>query len=149
MGPSHRWRRIAGWILGIAAVLGLAIQFIPYGRRHDNPPVRREPAWDSARTRALVRRACFDCHSNEVRWPWYSHVAPMSWLVQRDVDRGRRELNFSEWDRRQGKADDAAEEVREGRMPPWFYLPVHPEARLSPAEKSDLLEGLRATIGED
>ena len=149
MGPSHRWRRIAGWILGIAAVLGLAIQFIPYGRRHDNPPVRREPAWDSARTLALVRRACFDCHSNEVRWPWYSHVAPMSWLVQRDVDRGRRELNFSEWDRRQGKADDAAEEVREGRMPPWFYLPVHPEARLSPAEKSDLLEGLRATIGED
>jgi hypothetical protein len=63
-------------------------QAIPYGRGHSNPPVTKEPAWDSSRTRELAKRACFDCHSNETTWPWYSNVAPESWLIQRDVDAG-------------------------------------------------------------
>ena len=77
--------------LGALAVLAVlvAIQFVPYGRAHDNPPPVQEPRWDSARTRALAEVACFTCHSNETRWPWYSHIAPASWLVQRDVEQGR------------------------------------------------------------
>src|SRR5215216_1353338 len=92
----------AGWGAAmIVGVLFVVLQLVPYGRRHDNPPTTREPAWDDPTTRALAVRACFDCHSNETRWPWYSYVAPVSWLTQRDVDEGRRELNFSEWDRQQ------------------------------------------------
>ncbi|MRR33844.1 hypothetical protein EG829_03970, partial [bacterium] len=61
------------------------IQAVPYGRNHDNPPVVREPNWDSPETRGLAKRVCFDCHSNETVWPWYTWVAPVSWLVYRDV----------------------------------------------------------------
>jgi Haem-binding domain len=79
--------------------------------------VSAEPAWDSPKTRALAVTACFDCHSNETAWPWYTNVAPMSWLTQRDVDEGRDALNFSEWDRPQD-AEDVSEVIREGEMPP-------------------------------
>jgi hypothetical protein len=88
-----------------------ALQLIPYGRDHDNPPVVEEPKWDSAETRRLAVKACFSCHSNETKWPWYSNVARASWLLQRDVDAGRDDLNFSVWNRRQDKASEAAETV--------------------------------------
>jgi len=131
------------------SVLGvfLAIQFVPYGRNHSNPPVRSGPSWDSARTEALARRACYACHSNETAWPWYSHVAPMSWLVQSHVDEGRSHLNFSEFDRPQKDADEAAEEVAEGQMPLSEYRWMHAEARLNARETADLVRGLRATLG--
>jgi len=105
----------------------LAIQFVPYGRDHTHPPVVAEPAWDSDLTRDLAIRACFDCHSNETAWPWYSNIAPISWAVQRDVEAGRDELNFSEWHRSQD-GDKAAETVRDKSMPPRQYLLTHPEA---------------------
>ena len=91
------WRRL--FKIGLISLVGLtvAIQAVPYGRAHDNPPVRSEPQWDSPVTRDLVVRACFDCHSNETIWPWYANIAPISWLTTRDVDEGRDELNFSEW----------------------------------------------------
>ena len=130
-------------------VVGVLIQFVPYGRDHVNPPVTMEPAWDTPRTRELADRACFDCHSNATRWPWTSHVAPLSWLIQHDVDEGRQHLNFSEFDRRQKNAEDAAEEFAEGEMPPKQYLLAHSEARLSDAERSDLIRGLRATLGDE
>ncbi len=140
-------KRIVKWaLLAVAAGLVL-IQFVPYGRDHSNPPVAGEPAWDSVETRELARRACFDCHSNETRWPWYSHVAPASWLLQRHVDEGRETLNLSEWTRPQDEAEDAAEEVLEGEMPPWDYRLLHPEARMSAAEKRKLADGLIATFG--
>jgi hypothetical protein len=123
------------------------IQLVPYGRAHHNPPVRQEPPWDRPETRTLAVRACFDCHSNQVRWPWYSHVAPVSWLVQYDADEAREHLNFSEWDRPQKDADEAAEEVAEGEMPLWYYLPLHPEARLTDAERRQLVAGLKASVG--
>src|SRR3954469_5582449 len=72
--------------LGILAVLFGLIQLIPYGRTHSNPSVNVEPPWDSPRTRELAVRACFDCHSNHTKWPWYADVAPFSWVVQKDVD---------------------------------------------------------------
>src|SRR5437763_16733491 len=84
------------WLIGIFAVM----QIIPYGRTHSNPPTIREPDWDSPRTRELAVRACFDCHSNETRWPWYANVAPFSWVVQRDVESARDVVNFSAWDRK-------------------------------------------------
>jgi hypothetical protein len=86
-----RWVR---W--GLVTIMGtlIVIQVIPYGRDHTNPPVIEEPVWDSAQTRDLAVRACFDCHSNETVWPWYSNVAPLSWLVQSDVEEGRETLNL-------------------------------------------------------
>jgi hypothetical protein len=134
--------------LGLALLLAfLVVQLVPYGRGHANPPARVEPRWDSPGTRALAVRACYDCHSNETVWPWYSHVAPMSWLAQRDVDEGRRKLNFSEWDRAQKEAHESAKTVRKGEMPPLFYLPTHPDARLTAAETQPLIAGLEATLG--
>jgi len=130
----------------IAALL--LIQVIPYGRTYTNPPVVREPSWDSSATRAIAKRACFDCHSNETIWPWYSRIAPLSWLVRYDVDEGRSELNFSEWQNgaREGeRPDKISKEISKGEMPPFLYLPTHPEARLSDAEKRQLIDGLNAT----
>jgi hypothetical protein len=135
--------------VAIGAVIVLAvIQVIPYGRNHTNPPVRQEPAWSSPETRTLAKRACFDCHSNETRYPWYSNIAPVSWLTERDTMEGRLKLNFSEWDRPQKDAEHAAEELRKGEMPLWFYVPLHLEAKLSAAERAALIAGLQATIGE-
>lgn len=140
-----RWVR---W--GLAGLLGgmLLIQLVPYGRDHDSPPVVAEPAWDSPQTRELSVRACFDCHSNETVWPWYSNVAPVSWLVQWDVDEGREELNYSEWNRSQ-EGEESAETVREGSMPPRSYLLTHPEARLTDPELAVLADGLAATFGDE
>lgn len=118
------------------------IQLVPYGRDHTNPPVVQEPAWD-AQTRALAQRACFDCHSNETVWPWYSNIAPISWLVQRDTDKGRDELNFSEWEMGEDEAEDIAEVIQEGEMPLPPYILLHPTARLSEAEKAQLIQGLQ------
>ena len=132
---------------GLFGVLGLfvLIQFVPYGRDHGNPVVVAEPSWDSQQTRDLTVRACFDCHSNETTWPWYSNIAPLSWLIQRDVDEGREHLNFSEWNRRQ-RSGESAETVREGEMPPPYYTVTHPNARLSDAEMQALAQGLTASL---
>ena len=131
--------------IGIAVVV-VGIQVLPGGRNHTNPPVTGEPEWDSPRTRELARRACFDCHSNQTRWPWYSNIAPVSWLIQSDVDRGRAEMNFSEFDRPQEEADEAAELVRSKEMPLPFYVPFHGEAKLTDAEREALAAGLEATF---
>jgi hypothetical protein len=143
-----RWQR---WLLwgGISAFALLVLaQAVPYGRNHSNPPVTKEPAWDSPRTRALAVRACYDCHSNETKWLWYSNIAPVSWLVQRDVDSGRSALNFSEWDKPQDvSAGDIAEAIR-GGMPPWFYTLIHRNAALNATEKNQLISGLNATFAK-
>lgn len=144
---SFNPRRVAiGVLAGVMGLL-LLIQFIPYGREHTNPPVIAEPTWDSPQTRALFFRACADCHSNETKWPWYSNIAPTSWLITRDVVQGREEFNVSEWGRPDNEGDDAAKLVQNGEMPPWFYLPLHPEANLSPVERQQLINGLLATFG--
>jgi hypothetical protein len=140
-----RWVK---WGLGALLTAALVVQLIPYGRDHTNPPVVTEPQWDSPQTRDLAVRACFDCHSNETEWPWYSDIAPMSWLVQRDVDEGREELNFSEWGREQ-EVDEAAETVRDGSMPPNTYLLTHPTARLTELELAELAAGLSVMFGKE
>ena len=130
-----------------AAVIFVAIQFVPYGREHDNPPVTGEPNWDSDATRQLAVDACFSCHSNETEWPWYSNVAPFSWLLQQDVDTGREALNFSEWDREQDEAEDAPETIEDGEMPPLRYELANPDARLSEGEKQRFIRGLTRSFG--
>jgi mono/diheme cytochrome c family protein len=142
-------RPSAGTIVGIVLALFALIQLVPYGRNHANPAVAREPSWNSPETRALAVEACYDCHSNETKWPWYSHVAPVSWRLQFDVDEGRRHLNFSRFDQQQRHADEAAREVRRNKMPPQDYLWGHPEAKLDSAEKRVLIQGLVATFGDD
>ena len=142
-------RRIVVSAAVVFVAAALMIQLVPYGRNHTNPPVTMEPRWDRPRTRALAVRACFDCHSNETVWPWYSSVAPVSWLVQRDVDEGRRELNFSEWHRPQGEADESVGTVRKGELPPWFYSAGVRHARLTAEERSSLAAGLAATLGTE
>jgi hypothetical protein len=142
--PSRRFWARSGLVLVLAFA---AIQFVPYGRDQVNPPVGTEPAWDSPGTRALARRACFDCHSNETEWPAYSRVAPISWLIQRDVSEGRAVLNFSEWQRPQEEAKEAAEEVLEGEMPLRIYQLMHGHARLSAADRERLARGLERTVG--
>src|SRR4051812_44101919 len=97
MTTALRWLRRLGIAVGMIATLLLVMQLVPYGHTHSNPPVLQEPSWDSPHSRELAVRACFDCHSNETRWPWYANVAPFSWTMQRDVDAGRSTLNFSEW----------------------------------------------------
>lgn len=138
-------------LIGAVALVAIfvLIQAVPYGRDHDNPAVAAEPEWDHPQTRELFYRACGDCHSNETRWPWYSQVAPASWLLQRDVQEGREHLNVSEWGQGEQEADEAAEMVEEGEMPLWFYLPLHAEARLTEQETDRLVRGLVATFGRE
>jgi mono/diheme cytochrome c family protein len=142
--------RIISILLGAGIIIFLLIQLIPYGRNHTNPPVTGEPVWDVPHTRELAQHACFDCHSNETVYPWYSNVAPISWLVWHDISEGRGYLNFSEWEagskRAQRAYARAAEEVSSGRMPPLAYLLQHPEARLTEAEKQELLNGFRESL---
>jgi len=139
--------------LAAAALLALflLIQLVPYGRNHTNPPVQSEPNWDSPGTRALAERACFDCHSNETDWSrWYESIAPASWLVQRDVDEGRQHLNFSEWDHggRPREIDEVWEVVARDSMPPLQYLLLHSEAKITQAERDQLIEGFRNSLSK-
>lgn len=139
------------WIIRASlSVVGalVLVQLIPYGRAHENPAISAEPVWDSVETRQLAVAACFDCHSNETKWPWYTAVAPASWITQRHIDEGRQKLNFSAWDREQ-EADKAAETVRDDEMPPRDYALIHPSARLTSDQKAALIAGLTATFGDE
>ncbi|OIP90460.1 MAG: cytochrome C [Syntrophobacterales bacterium CG03_land_8_20_14_0_80_58_14] len=134
--------------VAVLVVLLLLIQGVPYGKDHTNPPVESEPKWDSPATRDLASRACFDCHGNETIWPWYSSIAPLSWLIYNDVQEGRRHLNFSEWGRGgKGKSvGKIVKTIRKGEMPMLIYLPTHPQAWLTAAEKQALMDGLLKSI---
>jgi cytochrome c551/c552 len=127
-------------------VLLIVIQFIPVPRT--NPP--SDPAHAFRTTRpagdpavAILDRSCRDCHSNDTVYPWYSRVAPMSWLLYRDVTEGRRHMNMSEftaYDPKQQarKLQQLCEEVKQADMPPWFYLPMHADAKLRPGDVETL-----------
>lgn len=138
-------RALRAVVFSLAGLL-VAAQFAPYGRDHTNPPVIQEAPWDSPESARIAAAACYDCHSNETRWRWYDKVAPASWLVQDHIDEGRQALNFSDWGRPQ-KLREMAEVVTEGSMPPRSYEILHPSARLSAAEKEQLIAALRALEG--
>jgi hypothetical protein len=133
---------IAILVLGLTGLFVL-VQLVPYGRNHTNPPVLQEYPWPSPEARAVAKRACYDCHSNETTWYWYTNIAPFSWLIQHDVDEGRSIVNFSEW--MQGKQEgtsEIGEVIQEGTMPPLQYTLIHPSAKLSAADKDILLRSL-------
>jgi hypothetical protein len=134
LNPVMKWIGIA---LGVVI---LAIQFVPVDRAN---PASQTQVPGSTQARAILKKSCYDCHSNEVRWPWYSYVAPVSWLVAKDVKDGRAALNFSTWnllsaDEQSEGMKESWEKVQSGEMPLWFYLPLHPSAKLSPSDRTVL-----------
>lgn len=133
-----------------AIVLAALLQLVPVKR--DNPPVKDVvPA--PPNVKAILERACYDCHSNKTVWPWYSHVAPVSWLVAKDVRNGRHEVNFTEWptfdpDDQEHIFKHIAKQVDRRAMPLPMYLTMHPKARLSDEDRRVLVSWARANLGE-
>lgn len=143
------WRRRLLWLGVVVGAVFVGMQLVPYGWRHPNPPVLRDAPWPDAESSRIARQSCHACHSNETDWPAYSYVAPMSWLVRNDVERGRDEFNFSDWDEYGNDADDAIEMVEEDRMPPDRYTAIHRSARLSSDERERLIVALRQLDEDD
>jgi len=140
--------KMVGLIFGGLVLVFLAIQLVPVERT--NLPVTAEIQAPSD-VSSILRRSCYDCHSNETKWPWYSRVAPVSWLLERDVREGRRELNFSQWRtlapaRKAKKVKESLTEIENGDMPPWYYLPMHPDAKLTGKDKAVLGSWLKAQM---
>ncbi len=125
-------------VLAVVILLAGAQFFRP---DRSNPPVNPAATFEAVAApgpefTAVVSRACYNCHSNITVWPWYSRIAPVSWLVADDVKEGRAHLNFSEWgslgpDVARTRLKDICDEVQSGGMPLWQYRLVHPEAKLS------------------
>jgi hypothetical protein len=124
-------------------VFGL-IQLVPIDR--SKPATIKEPNWASPEARALVKEHCFQCHSYETEWPWYSYIAPASWLINYDVVKGRHEMNFSDWDNYHQGLDQMSEKILNGRMPPIQYTIFHPGSTMDAAQKQALIDALKATL---
>jgi len=146
--------RIRKIILGIVIVIiigFIALQLVPIASIYPpsaapgNPPVTYNIKWDSAQTEQLARAACFDCHSNETRYPWYSSLAPVSWMVNEDINKGRQKMNFSTG--RELEGDEMIEQIQREKMPMDVYLSMHSEANLTAAQKQQLMNGFQATFG--
>lgn len=139
-------KRVLKVVALVLVVVFVAIQFVPVTRENptDGQPFEAPPA-----VVAIVKRACFDCHSNETVWPWYARVAPASWLVAHDVEEGREHLNLSHFaaysaDKRAAKVDEMLEEIEGGVMPPSQYLLLHSDAKLTPEDIRILKEWERS-----
>ena len=151
-GPHARSFR---WYVGIGALallgLLLLIQLVPYGRDHTNPQPTKQVALPTAAQRDIFRSACQDCHSYNTDWLWYTNIAPVSWLVQNDVNGGRENLNLSAWDKPQAELGDVEEAIQGGGMPPiqYWLSPYHWNAKLSDSEKRQLIAGFRALYAKD
>ena len=130
-------------VIGGLVLFGL-IQLIPIDRT--NPPTTQEPKWSSPEARALVKDHCFQCHSNETEWPWYSYIAPASWLIKYDVVRGRDQFNFSEWDQNPGTLSQMVRQIQRGSMPPIQYTLFHPSSNMNAQQKQALIDALTATL---
>jgi len=141
--------RVVKVALVSVAILFTAIQLIPVAR--SNPPEAGNPDAPAAIV-GFLKRACYDCHSNQTRWPWYSFIAPASWLVSLHLAEARRRLNFSEWEAYTSDPDTAAhklaqiaDQVASGKMAPWYYRVMHRDARLNPAQRQELIRWAHAS----
>lgn len=141
-------KKVLRVILIILTGAFLVIQFIPSGMP-DNQPVKGKGLFELVdvpiETEALLRASCYDCHSQEAKFPWYSHVAPVSWLVARDINVGRENLDFSHWGNlskreRLGALGEISEEVENGSMPMPIYITMHPEADLSDEQREAIMQ---------
>ena len=139
-------KKFSKLFLAVALPVFVLIQFVPVER--SNPATVSDiPA--PPEVESVLRRACYDCHSNETSWPWYSRIAPVSWLVAHDVKEAREKMNLSTWSllsesEKVEALHEIWEEVEEGEMPPWLYLLQHPEARLSEQDLSVLKQWAHA-----
>ena len=134
--------------LAIGAAI-VAIQLVPVDR--SNPPMQGVVA-APPEVLEVMKRACFDCHSNETRWPWYSYVAPVSWIIAGHVSHGREEMNLTEWNKiplakQAHKIDECWELVEKGAMPLPGYVRLHAEAKLTDADKA-AIRGWARVAGE-
>lgn len=139
------------WILRaviVGTVVFVGLQLFPFGRIEQRPTTAEAP-WPTEESRRLAINACYDCHSNEPTLEWFDRIAPGSWIVAEHVAEGRLELNFSEWDRYADEADDAADTLEDDEMPLRQYTLLHPEARLTDAERRTLIAALRQLEGAD
>jgi mono/diheme cytochrome c family protein len=135
--------------LGLGVLGLLLIQLIPFGHNRTNPPTVSEPNWSSTQARTLAKEHCFQCHSNETHWTWYSNIAPGSWLIAFDVIEGRQHFNFSEWNRKPGELDEMTAAITSGEMPPIQYWIVHPGARLNAQQKQALIQALATSVNNN
>jgi len=144
-------RRLIRWVLLALAAFLVVAQFVPVDRSNPPSDPRQSLATVSqppAPVASALQRSCHDCHSNETRWPWYSRIAPVSWLVAHDVEEGRSHLNFSEWAtldnrRRLRRLEEVCEEITSGAMPDPKYVLLHPGARLAPDEITAICDWTR------
>jgi hypothetical protein len=142
-------KKILKWIL-VVLVAGFALLQLTNPPR-TNPPVisdmmaKNPPPPQIA---AMLRTACYDCHSSETTWPWYSHIAPVSWLIASDVNEGRRNLNLSDWPgdpmRDAKRLEDMSEKIGYDEMPPAKYTAIHADARLTESQRKELTDWLDA-----
>jgi len=140
VGPS-RGKKLLRWSLAAAALVFLGLQLVPLER--SNPPVG-SALQAPAEVMHILRDACYDCHSNETRWPWYSRVAPVSWWVVDHVEHARADLNFSDWpafdfEAQEHAFEDIHEQIERREMPLRSYGWMHPRARLDDEERARLL----------
>jgi hypothetical protein len=141
-------KKILKWIVVVFVVAFVLLQFA--NPAHTNPPVANDLMATNApspQVAAMLHTACYDCHSYETRWPWYSHVMPMSWLVVKDVNDGRDALNLSDWPkdnpmRAAKRLEDMSEEIGYGEMPPKKYTAIHTDARLTDSQRKELTDWL-------
>jgi hypothetical protein len=143
MGMQKKNKIIIRIVINILILIFVVIQFIPVDRT--NPPVKNEPLWDSQKTKEYAVRACYDCHSNKTKWPFYSYIAPLSWFIADHVKGGREDLNFSEFNPEDAK--DVVDVVKHDIMPLSSYVIFHPDANLSDKERAEFVKGLVASFG--
>lgn len=134
------------YLVLIGLVLFGLIQLVPFGKTYTNPPVVSEPNWNSPQTRQIAKDHCFQCHSNETEWPWYSKIAPASWLIAFDVIEARSQFNFSDWNNNPARMGELSEVIQSGEMPPIQYWLFHPSSRLTDQQKLEFIAGLEATL---
>lgn len=135
-------------ILIVLAVIFIAIQFIPSGIPENNPDDKNSIVHSNLIAGPVleqIRKSCFDCHSNQVQFPWYSKLAPTSWLLANHISEGRSHLNFSEWEaysnrEKIGLLEEIKDEVGSGKMPLKSYLLIHKDAKLNSEDISALLK---------
>ena len=149
LGRTEVFATLSYLAIGAVLTFGL-IQVVPYGHNHNDyiDSKAGEMKWDSLRTRELVVNACYGCHSDQVEYPSYASIAPISWAVQSHIDEGRDKLNFSRFTNNSRRFDDVIEVIQDGSMPPSYYTAFgkHPEARLTDEEIQDLVSGLKASL---
>jgi hypothetical protein len=144
---SQRASLLRRWIYRLAIVTGVflvASQFVPVDR--SNPAADPAKAIDATENlpiavKQVFARSCNNCHSNQTAWPWYSYVAPVSWLISRDVQHARKKMNFSEWGsytakKREENLEDICEQMTDGDMPDGKYALLHREARITQEDRA-------------